>query len=119
EADDPRVTRIGRILRRTRIDELPQLWNVLMGDMSFIGPRPERRHFVDRLKETIPFYSLRFSVRPGITGWAQVKYRYGASEEDALRKLEYELFYIQEMSLFLNILILAKTVQTVLLRRGS
>ena len=117
--DDPRVTRLGRFLRRSRLDEMPQLWNVLRGDMSFIGPRPERQHFVDQLREEIPFYSLRFSVRPGLTGWAQVNYRYGASKEDAVRKLEYELFYIQEMSLFLNVLILAKTVQTVLLRRGS
>jgi len=118
-SDDPRVTRLGRFLRRSRLDEMPQLWNVLTGDMSFIGPRPEREHFVDQLRKDIPFYGLRFTVRPGITGWAQVNYRYGASREDALRKLEYELFYIQEMSLFLNILILAKTVQTVLLRRGS
>ena len=117
--NDPRITRLGRFLRRSRLDEMPQLWNVLRGDMSFIGPRPERQHFVDQLREEIPFYSLRFSVRPGLTGWAQVNYRYGASKEDAVRKLEYELFYIQEMSLFLNVLILAKTVQTVLLRRGS
>ncbi len=117
--DDPRVTRLGRFLRRSRLDEMPQLWNVLKGEMSFIGPRPERKHFVDQLRKKIPFYSLRFTVRPGITGWAQVNYRYGASQEDAQRKLEYELFYIQEMSFFLNILILAKTVQTVLLKRGS
>jgi len=118
-ANDPRVTRLGRFLRRSRLDEMPQIWNVLSGDMSFIGPRPEREHFVNQLRQEIPFYNLRFTVRPGITGWAQVNYRYGASREDALRKLEYELFYIQEMSFFLNILILAKTVQTVLLRRGS
>lgn len=117
--DDPRVTRLGRFLRRSRLDEMPQLWNVLKGEMSFIGPRPERKHFVDQLRKEIPFYSLRFTVRPGITGWAQVNYRYGASQEDAQRKLEYELFYIQEMSFFLNVLILAKTVQTVLLKRGS
>ncbi len=118
-SDDPRVTRLGRFLRRSRLDELPQLWNVLKGEMSFIGPRPERKHFVDQLRKEIPFYGLRFTVRPGITGWAQVNFRYGASRKDAQRKLEYELFYIQEVSLFLNILILAKTVQTVLLRRGS
>ncbi|MFH1530140.1 MAG: sugar transferase [Pseudomonadota bacterium] len=118
-SDDPRVTRLGRFLRRSRLDEMPQLWNVLSGVMSFIGPRPERKHFVDQLRKEIPFYALRFTVRPGITGWAQVNYRYGASREDAQRKLEYELFYVQEMSLFLNILILAKTVQTILLRRGS
>jgi len=119
ESDDPRVTRLGRFLRRSRLDEMPQIWNVLKGEMSFIGPRPERKHFVDQLRKEIPFYGLRFTVRPGLTGWAQVNYRYGASSEDAKRKLEYELFYIQEMSLFLNILILAKTVQTVLLKRGS
>ena len=117
--DDPRISRVGKFMRRYKFDELPQLWNVLKGEMSFIGPRPERKHFVDQLRKEIPFYGLRFTVRPGITGWAQVNFRYGASRKDAQRKLEYELFYIQEVSLFLNILILAKTVQTVLLRRGS
>lgn len=116
---DPRVTRVGRFLRRSRIDELPQFLNVLRGDMSMVGPRPERAHFVCQLKESIPFYGLRFAVKPGVTGWAQVMYRYGASEEDAAEKLRYELFAIQEMSPVLYLLIVLKTVQTVLLRPGS
>ncbi len=116
---DPRVTRLGRFLRRSRIDELPQFVNVLRGDMAVIGPRPERDHFVRQLEQKIPFYSLRFSVKPGLTGWAQVMYRYGASEEDAAEKLRYELFAIQEMSPVLYMLILLKTVQTVLWRPGS
>ncbi len=118
-AGDARVTRIGRFLRRSRIDELPQFVNVLRGDMSMVGPRPERQHFVDLLKERIPFYGLRHAVKPGVTGWAQVMYRYGASEEDAAEKLRYELFAIQEMSVFLYCLIVLKTVQTVLIRPGS
>jgi exopolysaccharide biosynthesis polyprenyl glycosylphosphotransferase len=118
-AGDPRVTRVGRFLRRSRIDELPQFYNVLRGDMSLVGPRPEREHFVTQLKERIPFYSLRFSVKPGVTGWAQVEYRYGASDEDAAEKLCYELYAIQEMSPMMYGLILLKTVQTVLLRPGS
>ncbi|RME29107.1 MAG: sugar transferase [Deltaproteobacteria bacterium] len=118
-ASDPRVTRVGRVLRRSRIDELPQFWNVLRGDMSMVGPRPEREHFVRQLKQRIPFYGLRFAVRPGVTGWAQVMYRYGASEEDAAEKLRYELYAIQEMNPVLYALILMKTVQTVLLRPGS
>ncbi|MDP2307596.1 MAG: sugar transferase [Pseudomonadota bacterium] len=116
---DPRVTRVGRFLRRSRIDELPQFYNVLRGDMSIVGPRPEREHFVRQLKERIPFYALRFSVKPGVTGWAQVEYRYGATDEDAAEKLCYELYAIQEMSPALYGLILLKTVQTVLLRPGS
>ena len=116
---DPRVTRVGRFLRRSRIDELPQFYNVLRGDMSVIGPRPEREHFVRLLKEKIPFYGLRFSVKPGVTGWAQVRYRYGASEEDAVEKLSYELYAVQEMSPALYILILLKTIQTVMVRPGS
>ncbi len=118
-AADPRVTRVGRFLRRTRIDELPQFVNVLRGEMSMVGPRPERQHFVDQLKEKIPFYGLRHAVKPGVTGWAQVMYRYGASEEDAAEKLRYELFAIQEMSVLLYCLIVLKTVQTVLNRPGS
>lgn len=116
---DPRVTRVGRFLRRSRIDEMPQFWNVLRGDMSIVGPRPEREHFVRRLKEQIPFYGLRFSVKPGVTGWAQVKYRYGATDEDAAEKLCYELYAVQEMSPALYFLTLLKTMQTVLLRPGS
>lgn len=118
-AGDPRVTRLGRILRRTRIDELPQFYNVLRGDMSMVGPRPEREHFVTKLKDKIPFYALRFAVKPGVTGWAQVKYRYGASVEDAAEKLCYDLYAVQEMSPALYLLIILKTVQTVLLRPGS
>jgi len=119
QQNDPRVTGLGRFLRRSRIDELPQLWNVLKGDMSFIGPRPERAEFVEKLKLRIPYYSLRFIMKPGLTGWAQVNYRYGASEEDALEKLRYELYYLQEMSILLNLLIMVRTVQTVLFHRGS
>jgi exopolysaccharide biosynthesis polyprenyl glycosylphosphotransferase len=118
-AQDPRVTLIGRCLRRTRLDELPQLWAILKGEMSFIGPRPERPEFVEGLEKQIPFYGLRFAVRPGLTGWAQVNYRYGASSEDAAVKLQYDLYYVQENSLLLNVLILLKTIQTVLLRTGS
>jgi sugar transferase (PEP-CTERM system associated) len=115
---DPRVTRVGAILRRTRLDELPQLINVLKGDMSLIGPRPERPEFVYDLQKQIPFYMERLSVKPGITGWAQVKYRYGASVEDALEKLQYDLYYIKNLSLFLDLLILLNTIQVVLFARG-
>ena len=119
KANDDRVTKVGRFLRRSRIDEIPQLWNVLIGEMSFIGPRPERAKFVEELKRKIPYYPLRFLVKPGLSGWAQVNYKYGASEDDALEKLQYELYYLQEMSIFLNILIILRTVQTVLFHRGS
>ena len=117
--NDPRVTRLGRFLRRTRLDELPQLWNVLTGKMSFIGPRPERPEFVEELKSKIPYYSLRFVVKPGLTGWAQVNFGYGQSDDDALEKLQYELYYLQEMSIFLNLLILMRTIQVILFHRGS
>jgi exopolysaccharide biosynthesis polyprenyl glycosylphosphotransferase len=117
--NDPRVTRVGKILRLTRLDEFPQLINILKEDMSFIGPRPERPEFVRELKEKIPYYSLRHSVKPGITGWAQVNYRYGASIEDAIEKLQYDLFYIQNMSLLLEIRIFLKTIQVVLFGKGS
>ena len=110
-ADDPRITRVGRFIRKTRLDELPQLWNVLRGEMSFIGPRPERPHFVQTLQEIVPYYAQRLVVRPGITGWAQVRYPYGASAEDALEKLQYDLYYIKNMSLFLEFMILLATVQ--------
>ncbi len=116
---DPRVTRVGRFLRRSRIDELPQFFNVLRGDMSMVGPRPERQPFVDQLKEKIPFYGLRFAVKPGVTGWAQVRYRYGASEEDAAEKLCYDLYATQELNPLLYAIILVKTVQTVLMKPGS
>jgi sugar transferase (PEP-CTERM system associated) len=102
KAGDPRVTPIGRFLRKSRLDELPQLWNVLVGDMSFVGPRPERPEFVEELTREIPFYGQRHTVRPGLTGWAQVKYSYGASREDALEKLQYELFYIKNLSISLD-----------------
>jgi lipopolysaccharide/colanic/teichoic acid biosynthesis glycosyltransferase len=115
---DPRVTRVGAVLRRTRLDELPQLLNVLVGHMSFIGPRPERPEFVQSLQKEIPYYMKRLSVKPGITGWAQVKYRYGASVEDSIEKLQYDLYYIKNLSLFLDLLILLNTVQVVLFARG-
>lgn len=118
-ASDPRVTRVGRWLRRTRIDELPQFWNVLRGDMSIVGPRPEREHFVRQLERSIPFYALRFAVKPGVTGWAQVNYRYGASVDEAAEKLCYELYAIQELGPVLYLMIVLKTVQTMLLRPGS
>jgi sugar transferase (PEP-CTERM system associated) len=117
--DDPRITRVGHIIRKLRIDELPQLWNVLKGDMSFVGPRPERAFFVEKLKEKIPYYVERFSVKPGITGWAQIMYPYGASEEDALEKLKYDLYYIKNMSLLLDLLVVFHTAKIVLLGRGS
>ena len=116
--NDPRVTRIGRFTRITRIDELPQLWNVLKGEMSFIGPRPERPEFNVALGEQIPFYEIRHTVRPGLTGWAQVKYPYGASVEDAREKLQYDLFYIKNYSLLLDLEILVKTVRVVLFGKG-
>ncbi|HPS19452.1 MAG TPA: sugar transferase [Candidatus Omnitrophota bacterium] len=117
--DDPRITKIGGFLRKTRLDELPQLWNVLKGDMSFIGPRPERPEFVEWLKKDIPFYTLRYLVTPGITGWAQVNYRYGDSKEGALEKLKYDLFYIKNMSFFMDFLIILKTIRVVILSEGG
>jgi exopolysaccharide biosynthesis polyprenyl glycosylphosphotransferase len=119
EEDDPRVTRVGKIIRKLRIDELPQLWNVLKGDMSFVGPRPERPYFVEKLKTRIPYYKERFAVKPGVTGWAQVKYEYGATEQDALEKLKYDLYYIKNMSLIMDLMVIFHTVKIVLLGRGS
>jgi len=119
KAGDPRVIPIGGLLRRYRLDELPQLWNVLAGDMSLVGPRPERPEFVAELTKQIPYYGQRHVVRPGLTGWAQVCYTYGASHEDALQKLQYDLFYIKHLSLSLDLFILLNTVKTVLLRRGA
>ena len=119
EEDDPRITRVGRIIRKLRIDELPQLWNVLKGDMSIVGPRPERPFFVEKLKTKIPYYKERFTVKPGVTGWAQVKYPYGATEADALEKLKYDLYYIKNMSLFMDLMVLFHTIKIVLLGRGS
>jgi sugar transferase (PEP-CTERM system associated) len=116
---DPRVTPIGGWLRRTRLDELPQLWNVLAGQMSFVGPRPERPEFVAELTAQIPFYGQRHILRPGITGWAQVRYTYGATTEDALQKLQFDLFYIKHVSIALDLFIMLSTIKTVLLRRGA
>jgi sugar transferase (PEP-CTERM system associated) len=115
---DSRITRVGGFLRRTRLDELPQLFNVLFGHMSFIGPRPERPEFVSELQKQIPYYIERLAVKPGITGWAQVRYRYGSSVEDAVEKLQYDLYYIKNLSLFLDLLIVLNTVQVVLFARG-
>ncbi len=117
--EDPRITRIGKILRKLRLDELPQVINVLRGEMAFVGPRPERPHFVKQLKEQIPFYDLRHSLRPGITGWAQVSMHYGATVEESSDKLEYDLFYIKNCSFSFDLLILFQTVKIVLFGRGS
>ena len=117
--EDPRITRVGRFLRTTRLDEIPQLWNVLKGDMSLVGPRPERPEFIEWLNQEIPFYNLRHTVRPGITGWAQIRYKYGSSVEDAKEKLRYDLFYVKNMSPGLDALIFFSTVKTILLRRGA
>ncbi|MFC1534180.1 TIGR03013 family XrtA/PEP-CTERM system glycosyltransferase [Thermodesulfobacteriota bacterium] len=119
ENDDPRVTRVGKIIRKLRIDELPQLWNVLKGDMSFVGPRPERPFFVERLKSIVPYYNERQTVKPGVTGWAQVRYPYGATDEDALEKLKYDLYYIKNMSIVMDFIVIFQTVKIVLLGRGS
>ena len=118
QKDDPRITRVGRFIRRYRLDELPQFFNVIRGEMSFVGPRPERPCFVDELREQIPYYDERHSVRPGITGWAQVEYGYGASVEDAFRKLEYDLFYLKHMSISFDIAIVIRTVRVVLFGFG-
>jgi sugar transferase (PEP-CTERM system associated) len=118
-AGDPRVTRVGRFLRRTRLDEIPQLLSVLVGDMSFVGPRPERPEFVAELTKQIPFYGQRHVVRPGVTGWAQVRHPYGSSVQDALEKLQYDLFYIKRMSPGFDLFIVLETIKTVLVRAGS
>ncbi len=119
EDNDPRITPVGRFLRRTRIDEIPQLLNVFKGDMSLVGPRPERPEFVAALNEQIPYYHLRHAVRPGITGWAQILYKYGSSVEDAKEKLRYDLYYIKNSSVGLDLLIVLKTIKIVLLSRGA
>ena len=113
------MTGVGKWLRLYRIDELPQLWNVVRGDMSLVGPRPERPEFVRLLEQRIPYYSLRHYVTPGITGWAQVSFRYGASAEDAMTKLEADVYYIKNMSLLLDLKILLKTIGVVFLAQGS
>ena len=116
---DPRVTRIGAFLRKTRLDEIPQVFAVFRGDMSFVGPRPERPFFVQQLKTQIPFYGLREAVKPGITGWAQIRYPYGSSVDDARAKLEYDLYYVQHQSLFLDLAICFHTAKIVLFGRGA
>lgn len=118
QKNDARVTRVGAFIRNTRLDELPQLYNVLRGDMSFVGPRPERPQFVEELKEQIPFYDARHKVKPGLMGWAQLKYPYGASVEDARNKLKYDLYYVKNHSFFLDVLIVIQTVEVVLLGKG-
>jgi sugar transferase (PEP-CTERM system associated) len=117
--NDKRITRIGSVIRKWRIDEIPQLWNVLKGDMSFVGPRPEREFFVNKLEEVIPYYGERFSVKPGITGWAQVCYGYGASVDDAVEKVNYDLFYIKNMSSFMDLMIILRTIKIVLFGKGA
>ena len=117
--DDSRITRVGGYIRKLRIDEIPQLWNVLKGEMSFVGPRPEREYFIKKLEAAIPYYAQRFSVKPGITGWAQVRYGYGASVEDAIEKLNYDLFYIKNMSVFMDLIIVLRTVKIVLFGKGA
>ena len=116
---DSRTTRVGRIIRKVRIDEIPQFWNILKGEMSFVGPRPERPHFVAQLAEEIPFYEQRHLIAPGLTGWAQIKYPYGASIEDARQKLQYDLFYIKNHGLILDAIILFETIKIILFGRGA
>ncbi len=117
--NDERITWVGKIIRKLRMDEIPQMINILRGEMSLVGPRPERPHFVEQLKDEIPFYEKRHAVKPGITGWAQIEYPYGASKEDALEKLKYDLYYIKNMSLFFDLIILFKTLRIVLFRSGA
>jgi sugar transferase (PEP-CTERM system associated) len=118
QKNDPRVTRLGGFLRKSRIDELPQLLNVLRGEMSFVGPRPERPHFVRQLEDKIPFYAQRHTVKPGITGWAQLCYPYGASENDALQKLQYDLYYVKNSTLLFDLAILVQTAEVVFMGKG-
>jgi len=117
--NDPRITRVGKFLRKSRLDEVPQLFNVLKGEMSFIGPRPERKEFVDQLSEKIPYYGKRHFIKPGVSGWAQVRYPYGSSEKDALEKLRYDLYYIKNYSITLDLMIVLETVKVVLFGRGG
>lgn len=119
QRNDDRVTRVGAVIRTLRIDEFPQLWNILRGDMSLVGPRPERQVFVDQLARKIPYYNIRHEMKPGVTGWAQVCYPYGASELDALKKLEYDLYYMKNVSIAFDLLVIFKTVKTVLFKKGS
>jgi len=119
QLNDPRATKTGNFMRKVRLDEVPQLWNVLTGDMGFVGPRPERPEFVPELAEKIPYFELRHMIRPGLTGWAQVRYGYGATIEQAREKLEYDLYYIKHMSLGLDLLIMFETIKTIVRRRGA
>ncbi len=114
QKNDPRVTRVGRILRRTRLDEIPQVWNVLQGSMSFVGPRPERLFFVEDLRNRIPYYDQRHVVKPGITGWAQVRFRYGSNNSDAVEKLRHDMYYIKHHSILFDLRILLETIKVVL-----
>jgi lipopolysaccharide/colanic/teichoic acid biosynthesis glycosyltransferase len=116
--DDPRITKIGNYLRKYRIDELPQIYNVICGDMGFVGPRPERPEFVQTLIKNTPYYNERHNVKPGLTGWAQLNYPYGATEADSLEKLKYDLYYIKHRSFMLDLLILIRTVEVVLFGKG-
>jgi lipopolysaccharide/colanic/teichoic acid biosynthesis glycosyltransferase len=116
--NDSRVTRVGALIRKVRIDELPQVWNVLNGDMSFIGPRPERPFFVEKLRQAIPYYFERHRVKPGISGWAQLNYPYGASVEDAKQKFQYDLYYIKNYSLFLDLVVLIQTARVIFWPQG-
>jgi lipopolysaccharide/colanic/teichoic acid biosynthesis glycosyltransferase len=117
--DDSRITRVGKVIRKWRFDEIPQLWNVLKGNMSFVGPRPERPFFVEDLQKMIPYYGERHTVKPGITGWAQVSYGYGATVEDAIEKLNYDLFYIKNLSFLMDLMIVLRTIKIVLFRKGA
>lgn len=119
QTGDDRTTRVGRVIRRIRVDEIPQFWNILRGDMNFVGPRPERPHFIKQLAEEIPYYEQRHLIAPGLTGWAQIKYPYGASVEDARQKLQYDLYYIKNQSLLLDAAILFETVKTIIFSRGA
>ncbi len=119
QTSDDRTTRVGRVIRKIRVDELPQFWNILKGEMNFVGPRPERPHFVKQLAEEIPFYEQRHLIPPGLTGWAQIKYPYGSSIEDARQKLQYDLYYIKNQSLLLDAVVLFETVKTILFGRGA
>jgi sugar transferase (PEP-CTERM system associated) len=116
---DDRTTRVGRIMRKIRVDEIPQFWNILKGEMNFVGPRPERPHFVAQLAQEIPYYEQRHLIEPGLTGWAQIKYPYGASIEDARQKLQYDLFYIKNQSLILDAIIMFETIKIILFGRGG
>ena len=117
--NDARITRIGRWMRKLRLDEIPQLINVLKGDMSFVGPRPERPYFVEMLKREIPFYNLRLSMKPGVTGWAQIRLPYGSSKEDALEKMKYDLYYLKNLSLLFDLLIIFETIKVMLTGKGA